>query len=253
MAVAFGTIGTVASGTTSLAVPYPASISAGDLLVLCIANKFPTNGPSTPADWTLPTNGQKDGGAGTDIGSEGHVYATVFFKIATGSETGNLTVTLTSADSSHGIMLRYTNATGLWSIAANGGGDNTAGNNAWSVTAAADPGIAGGDVVVVASGVNNNSITFTSEALSAAGITFGTMTEREDSSTGMGTDLGLVVSEHPVTSGTSSAPPVFTMTASSSSAVMPAGASVMLRLREDAGGNFRAAAYYYYQQMQMQN
>lgn len=237
MAIAFGTAGTAAVGTTSLAVPHPASIAAGDMLVLVIANKYPTNGPSTPAGWsTFITNAQQSGGSGTAGIDVGSVYVTVFTKEAVGGETGNLTVTVTSGNASIGRMFRYTKgASMVWNLAACGGADNTAGT-AWSVTGNANPGITAGDMVLACSAINTDGYTYSAQAIAATGITaWGTVTERQDSGTTQGQDCGMVVSEHPVTTGTASAAPVFTMTASSTATNNPAGATVMLRLREEAG------------------
>ncbi len=231
-AVTFGNAGAVATGTTSLSVPHPPGIVAGDLLVLAIANKYPTNGPATPAGWTLVTNGQGSGGAGAAGNDTGFVYATVFVKVADGTESGNLTVTLTSANTSMGRMFRYTNASGSgWDYAATNGSDNT-GDTSWIVSGAANPGITSGDMLVVVSAINTDNPTWSAESVSAAGATFGTHTERQDSGSGTGNDIRLVVSDHTVTAGTAAAAPVFTMTASGGT---PEGASVMLRIREVPG------------------
>lgn len=236
-AVAFGSAGAVDPGTTTLVVPYPGGIAAGNLLVLTVGNKYPPNGPATLAGWTLVTNGQISGGAGAPGGDSGTVYATIFVKVADGSETGNLTVTLTGANSSMGRMFRYTNAAGAgWDYAATNGSDNTP-DATWSVTGAANPGVTAGDMLVVVSAINGNRMSgWASESVSAAGATFGIHTERQDSSTAAGQDMALVVSDHTVTAGTASAAPVFTMTGTGTpTANTPAGASVILRIREVPG------------------
>ena len=46
MAITYGTPDAAVAGTTSLVIGFPASVAAGDLLVTCICNKYPTNGPS---------------------------------------------------------------------------------------------------------------------------------------------------------------------------------------------------------------
>ena len=109
--VAFGSSGAVATGTAALTVPHPTGISAGDLLVLVVGNKHPPSGPTTPAGWTLVTSGQGLGGLGTNGGDRGPVFSSIFVKIALGTETGNLAVTLTSAVGSIGRMFRYTKTT----------------------------------------------------------------------------------------------------------------------------------------------
>lgn len=242
-AVTFGSAGGTgaATGTTSLTVIHPATVNAGDLLVLAVGNKYPTNGPATPAGWTLVTNGQISGGLGPQGANTGTVYATVFVKVASGTEDGtNLTVTLTSANSSMGRMFRYTNAAGSgWEYAATNGSDNVTGTT-WSATGAADPGITSGDMLFVVSAINSNRFTggWESESVSAAGATFTTHTERHDSTTVAGDNMALVVSDHTVTAGTASAAPVFTMTRTGTTTATtnaPTGASVILRIREVPG------------------
>lgn len=232
-AVQFGSSGAAATGTTSASVAYPSGIVAGDMLVLAVTNKYPSNGPSTPSGWTLPTNGQGSGGAGAAGADSGSVYTTVFYKIATGLESGNLSVSAPSGNSTIARMFRYTAPSGYaWDtpVAAHGA-DNTAGT-AFSVTAGTAPGFRPGDVVVVAAGTNTDARTHSGEAISATGVTaWGTAIERQDSAAADGDDCSLAISEHYVHAGTSNSAPVFSMTASGTTANQNAGAAVILRLR----------------------
>jgi MSHA biogenesis protein MshQ len=234
-AVAYGSRGNAASsGTTLLSVPYPGSIAAGDLLILVVGNKYPTNGPATPAGWTFVANGQGSGGLGSAGVDSGQVYNTIFVKEALGNESGNLAVTVTSANTSMARMFRYTKTAGTtWDYAATNGSDNSAGTS-WSVTGAANPGITPGDVLIIGSSLNGNRVSNWTESIFATGATFGAVTERNDSTSATGDDMGLIVSEHTVTAGTASAAPVFTMTGASGSAnaTSPTGASAILRIRE---------------------
>lgn len=228
----YGASGSAATGTTSLSVPYPSGIAAGDVLVLSISNKYPTNGPSTPSGFTLPTNGQGSGGAGSSGSDSGSVYATPYFKIADGTESGNLSVTITSGNCAVGRMFRYTVADGYSvDVAAHNGSDNTAGTS-FSATAGADPGLTAGDMLVVTAATNTDARTYSAEAVSATSVSaWGTVVELNDSATSGGGQCRLVVSEHPVDAGTSSAAPVFTMTASGTTANQNAGAASFLRMR----------------------
>ncbi len=235
MAITFGAQGAVAAGTTALTVAYPAGISATDLLVLAVANKYPTNGPATPSGWVLLEGAQASGGSGSAGADTGSVYATVFYRFADGTETGDLALTLTGANSSQAIMLRYTKSgTMSWSLAASGGSDNAAGT-AWSVTCATNPGIAAGDVVLAVTAVNTDLYSFSSTALAATGLTaFGTITSRTSTGTTQGDDSRIRVTEHPITTGTATAAPVYTMTSDGTATDNPCGATVLLRLREMA-------------------
>lgn len=231
MALAFGAAGAVATGTTPLSVPIP-SASDGDLLVLFVGNKYPTNGPSTPNGWTAPSNNQFSGGAGAAGADSGTVYITVFVKIKESTDTGNLAVTVSSANTSIARIFSVTkSASTAWGWACAGGSDNAAGTS-WSVTAGANPGITANDLVFVGTCVNGNTDTATVEAISATGATFGTMVERQDSGSNTGDDISLWITEHPVSSGTASAAPVYTATVGGTGSATAAGASLVLRLRE---------------------
>lgn len=91
-------IGTVRAGTvahtaaaTSIAVPYPSSVAAGEVLILCWSG---TNaaGVTAPGSWVKPTGGEV---------AEGLLKLSVMYlDSALGSETGSLTVTQTNAASS---------------------------------------------------------------------------------------------------------------------------------------------------------
>jgi MSHA biogenesis protein MshQ len=235
MAISFIATGAFAAGTTSLSVPYPAGLQAGDLLVLAISNKYPTNGPATPADWTAPANSQGTGGSGSSGVDTGNVYATIFVKIATGSESGNLSVTITSGNSAIGLMALYRKAADkTWDYACVNGADNTV-DTSWSVTGGSNPGITSGDVVFTCSAINADTYSFTSHALAATGVTFGTILA-DGSNTALGQDCYIVLTSSAVSSGTASTAPTLTMTASSSATNSPAGATVFLRMREVTGG-----------------
>lgn len=230
---AFGSAGASVSGTTSVSVPYPASISAGDLLVLGVANKYPNNGPTTPTGWRLLSNCQGSGGQGASGADTGSTYATIFVKEADGTESGNLSVTITSGNSAVGAMVRYTKGAGKnWNLACTNGSDNSGNSTSWSVTGAADPGLITDDIVVVVSAINTDAYTFASQALTSTGVTFSSDSERYDDGTTSGQDCKLVGTQHVVSGGTSSAAPVFTMTASGSTTNRPAGASSFLRIRQ---------------------
>jgi len=230
-AVAGAAAGTPSGGTTSLSLALPASVADGDLLVLCIFNKYPTNAPSTPTGYTAPSNNKGTGdpgdGPGVDLGA---TYATIFYKVAS-SESGNVSVTITSGNSAYGVIMRFTNATGAWLVAAANGGDSSSGT-AWSAQMGTDPDIQGGDMVAACSGKNNDSASGTSEALTTTGVTYGAATERADNGTTFGDDGGIIASDHAVTSG-SSAGNLTTVTWTA--AANTAGGTAILRVREDSG------------------
>lgn len=117
---AFGAAGTGAVTTgTSLSVPYPASITSGQLLVLHIFQwTSSVADPTTPADWTLQQQA-------TAQSSTCFVYT----KTATGSESGNLSVTVTSSGDGHyGRMYRFTGDSGTWGFETGNSTNGTGGS-----------------------------------------------------------------------------------------------------------------------------
>lgn len=224
---------TPGQATTSMSIGYPQGIEKGDLIVMGITNKHTPNGPTTPSGWTAASNYQQSGTAGTDTTDAGSVYSTVFYKIADGNESGNITISVPSGNATTGRMIAYKKEKGkVWSIAMANGSDTTA-NTAWSVTAGSDPGIAAGDMVLAVSAINTDGYSYNSQSMTTTGVTFDSA-EKEISEIGTssGNDTEIVLSNHYAISGTSSAAPVYTMTSSSSSASAPAGATVFVRIRQ---------------------
>ncbi len=229
--ISYGTEGNIGQGTTFISVPYPTEISEGDLLVLAIANKHPPSIPSTPDGWTALENHQASGGAGSSGADSGNVTATIFVREATGFESGNVSVSISSGNSSIGRISRYSGVSGkIWDLAATSGSDDSAGTS-WSVTGASNPGITSGDMIIVASAINTDARSYSAQSISATGATFSNHTERYESGTTQGNDSELVLSDHTVTGGTATTAPDFTMTANGSTTSNPAGASVILRAR----------------------
>ncbi len=231
MAIAYSSVGTASAGTTSTTPSYPAVITAGDLLVLYVINKYPTAGPATPSNWNLI--GQATGGAGVSGSDSGNVYCTAFYRIADGTETGTVTVTVAGGNSIYSRIARYTKAAAeAWSVSTPSYGSCALATTSWSVTGNVTLDVAALDVVVAVSGVNADTYTYTAEVVTIPGVVMGASAERIDQGTTLGDDCHFVLSDHAVTSGTPSGVPVYTMTASGSSVgVSPAGATLMFRLR----------------------
>lgn len=239
MAIAFGASGSAAIGTGSLTVPHPATIASGNLLILAIANKYPNDVPSTPAGWTLPDHARHQGGRGAPAADRGLATITVFTKQADGTESGNLSVTITNGDSAVGRMFRYTKMSASWLLSACSGSEDSPGDT-WDPTMASDPGIEGNDIIIACSAVNGDFSTFSSPTLTAAGATISAGIERSQDGTSLGQDCKIYVAEFSCSAGTGSLP-VYTHTNGASTGDTPAGATVLLRIRELAssgGSNF---------------
>ena len=229
----FATASTATSGS-SITPAWPATVSSGHLGVLVVLSKRGVT-ISTPSGWTLDPNAEVSGGAGADGASSGTVKATVFYKVATGSE-GGTTVTVSFSGGTtnvvYGRIGTYTNATGIWDIAACKGADSAGGNSNWSATMGSDPGITANDFMLAIFGCNSSTPTHSGQALTVTGVTFGTLVEQLDSTIASGDTMRLNLCEIPVSSGTSSAAGTFSGTASTNGTNYPAGPVILLRLRE---------------------
>lgn len=85
------------SGTTT-ATPYPTGLAAGDFLLAALGTTLATH--TDPAGWTLVHSN-----AGTDF------RFSCWYKLATGSESGNLAITAGAASSSYILAYRGVNQT----------------------------------------------------------------------------------------------------------------------------------------------
>jgi hypothetical protein len=227
------TQGSASSGSTTAVPSYPSGIQDGDLLVLFVANKYPTNGPATPSGWTAPSGNQATGGAGAAGAGQGDVYITVFTRQADGTESGSVSLSITSGNATYARMFVYRpqiTRFSTFSVECQSGADNTA-DTSWSVTTGSI-GVQPDDVIIAGSAVNSQAYTYTAQDVSVSGITFATAVERNDNGTATGDDVALMVSEHTATAGTATAAATYTATASGSTTNAPAGATMLVRIRE---------------------
>ena len=225
--VTFGAIGTGANGGTSVLPSYPTGITAGALLVLCVSSggtASPT--PSTPSGWTAQGSYvTTDGTYGIDTGPR---RVTVFTKIADGTETGTLSVTITGGDSCRGSIMRVSKgqASYAWDVAATGGNYSAAGTAVSVAGGAID--FAPGDLVIISNCQRVDTATQSAQQLAASGITFGTRTNRASVAVTTGNDHRHVIDSLPVTTGTASVAPTWSYTASAACSA----AVHVLRIRE---------------------
>lgn len=219
--------GATASGNTSILVPYPTSPLSGDMLILTIGNKLTSSTPSTPSGWTLLST--QTGGNGVDGAGTGPVRASVYYKISDGTETGNLTVTITSGNSAVGVMRLYRKTGGTWSITGTSGTDTTA-NTSWSATGSSWT-VANGNMVQCFAVSNLNSTVFSAQTLAMTGLTGSpvSLTNTTTDGTTTGNDVRFATGSYSVTQNLTDAP-IHAMTASASTADGPTGVSQFIRL-----------------------
>jgi hypothetical protein len=211
----------------------PASVTANQLLVAAISNKYEASIPATPAGWTLVGRfGGGLGDSGTGAGT-GRGNISIYYKIAVGNE-GDTTIPVSispAADVAYGRIFSFSKASDKdWDFGIISGVDESAGNVQWSITTGSWN-VKAGDLLIAASFMNVNT-TASSEACAMTGITFGTMTELQDSGSTAGSDIRLVVSSHPITTGDATGTLTYTYTAGASGSLAPAGVTAVLRLRE---------------------
>jgi|GEM_PF-2898654 len=226
----------------SAAVSFPTGVRAGDLLVLAASHKATTTTATIPTGWTLATHAM--GESGSAVADSGGARVTVLVKEADGSETGTQDLAVPNDNVTYAQMTVFRKGTGqIWSYEAVGASDNS-GGTAWSAATTTALSVRPGDIVLQASGFNTDARNYSAQAITMTGVTFGTAVEVEDGAgTTLGQDTDLNISYHPVTAGSVSVAPTFTMTASGSTATAPAGGTVMLRIRQtDAPIQLKASA-----------
>lgn len=215
-----------ASGGTSVAPAYPASIAADDVLVLIIGQKPSTaNGGTvtTPTGWTLRESLTGAGGYGATLGADtGNTNLFIYTKdTVAGTETGNLTVTVGTNNVCWGLIVRIPGG-GSTSVSygtANGS-RTTAPTSGTAFTTlltngATAPDLQSGDIAIwamcIPTDVLNNG--FTAPTISSTGTTFGTPVELEEPDSGTGNDIGGYIAYASATSGSSTAAPTVGVTA----------------------------------------
>jgi hypothetical protein len=230
-----------ADGTTSLSVAYPSSPQAGDLLLLFIGSKWLSSSHSPPGDWTLLS--LEFAGSGSDTGSDtGTVEASVYWKIADGTETGNITVSIPSGSVAQALIVRcFRTAGSAWDYAATTARWTTDNTNPISDTFDDDPGITDDDVLLVFAALNANlSTNVASTTLAATSATIALRTQERFTATSTGSDMLVSLYSYDVTAGTATAAPTWQATKSTNAA--GEGPVILVRLREaSGGGGFQAA------------
>lgn len=233
MALAFvsSTGSALTAVATAVPVPYPASITLGDPLVLLVGCKPFNSVITTPPGW-IPlgqvTNGSVAGGADT-----GSMLMAAFAREAAGGETGNLTVSIASGNSCYGSIYRYTKAANQSASFALATGTDAAAGTTWSVAYGSNPGITSGDHLVLgAAWPSNAANTVSASALTATSATIAGIVAAGDRTllVSTGNDMTGHTNHCNCSAGTASANP--TWTATHTLATGNDGSAVIVRIRE---------------------
>ncbi len=241
-AITLRAAGTYTSGTANITPAIPAAQVADDLMILIVGTK-PYNGSNTisgPTGWTS-LGSATDGTVAASSADLGSMKTEMFYKIATSDAETDPTVANTSNDVSGAVVMVFQKATSeSWVTPVGaGGGDATAGTG-FSVTAASNPGITSGDMLVGYAAIRSDAGTQSSITVTATSATMGSFTESPgtDLTTTSGFDMGMSGGYVSVSSGTASAAPVYASTLAASHT----GSAFITRLRVAAGGSCSSAA-----------
>lgn len=233
-----------AAGTT-VAPAYPVGIAAGNCVILIIGMKPSTaNGGTvtTPAGWTLRETLVGAGGYGTTLAADsGNTNLWIFTKdTVTGTETGNLTVTIGTNNVSWGLIVRIPTGGGSLLYGTADGSRITAPTSGVAFTTlltngATAPAFQSGDMALWAMCIPTDVLAngFTAPTISSTGTTFGTPVELEEPDSGTGNDIGGYVAYALATAGTSAAAPTVGVTATGT-VTNVRGPIALLRVREIA-------------------
>jgi hypothetical protein len=229
--------GKFGTGTYNTTANYPYLTTSTDLVIGAVVYKHASSTITTPADWTLIADIEGGDRPSYLTADQGAVRTVVYAREATSSLAGTFQFRPLSpnGDSSIIASFRFVKSPGTtWEYATSTGADNTA-NTAWIVTSTNNLLLQPDDLILAVSGINGDAANFTSQSFSAiSGITFGEVTgEIHDIPNTSGLDTALVTYMARVYSGTTStAPLIYTMTASAASTNRPLGSTVFIVIRQ---------------------
>ena len=234
MTVAFRSIGTVGTGSTSVTPGLPTGLADTDLVLIRVMTKPDTAAPVTPSGWTLVAD--VAGGGGSQGNSAGPSRQVVFSREKDASWSTMPTITVTNGNSSACIAEAWSRGGSGWLVAAATGTygviNAIAGGSSFSTPLGSDPGLTAGDGVSVGLSNQDDAPTWGSQSVSASGISsWDAFTERSEViETTTGTDIGGMLFTTGVVTGTSTGVP--TVSATPAGSVASRGTIALVRLRE---------------------
>jgi hypothetical protein len=222
------------------------SYAAGYLGMIFYGTKPYSDSPTIDQGWSnLGSYTSGTNGSGIDTGS---MQVRIFWKILGASETNpTITNTTNSVSCTMCYVWQPTSGYSFVTPTVTGGADTTAGT-ALSITGADNLSLAANDVLAFIAAFNTDaSGNISSSAFSASGCTFGTVskTPSTDAATSSGQDMGATTCYAAVSTGPSSAAPVYTATATGS---VGEAAGMFVRIREEISSEapfpFMGGGYY---------
>lgn len=227
MTISFGSTGTQVTHANSIT---PVVVgTAGQLAVLQVASGHPNDSiPTTPSGWQLA--GSTSGGGGTFGASAGPRRLTWFTRVLTGGDA-NPTTSIPSGSTGSliiGRIVSLSRSAGTGWVWATTFGEDAVSGTAFSAAGTLALTWKTGDFALVGYAVASNADSYTTEAVTAAGIVFGTVTERADAAVTTGNGATVALATTSVSSGTATVAPSTTATLASAST----GIAGFLRVRE---------------------
>lgn len=217
------------AAVSPLAPGAPAGLTATDISILVVEAKNATAGTAvtitTPTGWT-PIGSVTNNGTLAPSNDAGSNAVGMYYRVGTYTAPS---ITTTGANSAGAGIVAYATSTGgTWDVSQTTVGSDTTSAANGSITGAADIGLATGDWAIVGTGLSGDLGSVTAESLTVTGATLGAYSSRINQAVTTGNDSRLLISDWPVTAGTSTAAPAYTWTNNSSLT----GHARILRLRE---------------------
>jgi hypothetical protein len=244
MSVSFLAVGTGASSTSTTvsgcSPGMPSGWAAGDLLLLYVGWKQTGAALTTPSGWTSLISGQASANGAAYGAAAGDTKISVFYRVAQTGDTAPTIADLTGGSTVAGSgnvmaaqIMGLHNATGVWSVAAVGGSQDT-NSTAWSIPFGSDPGITSGDFLATLMAKTTTAGSPSAAAVTATGAVIGAGNNITSIQSTIGADVATQAIRYSVTSGTAIANPTFTVTQSSNNY----GAVALVRVRESTGSAY---------------
>jgi hypothetical protein len=232
MAATLVGVSTLVFGTSAGQPSAPAGYANDDVAYYLWISKPTTSVPATPSGWSLVSNYIANSG-GTETGNQGPMRHMIWKTTVSG--------TLTPPSVSNNIGNAASQVTGTACAVYRPGagetisetaytGQDVDGGTARSITFTT-PDLDPGDQLLLLSGNADNATTIATPSLTSTGVTFGTITEQADASTGNGDDLGVYIHTSSVSSGSATGNATFAATLSTGVALQSVGGTTLLRVR----------------------
>lgn len=228
MTISLVSTGALSQGTVTVTPAYGSGVTAGNLALLAVLSGHPSESiPQTPSGWTQVDT--ISGGGGAFGAGTGPRRMTWFARILLGSDAAPTTVIPTATGSVISARIQIFSRSGGtgWRWGSSTGADITSGT-AFSDTGVTALSWATGDFACFGYGLPVSTASATAEAVTAAGITFGAVTEAADDQVTSGNAGRLVLASCSVTAGSATVDPVVTATL----AVASTGVVGVIRLRQ---------------------